>query len=173
MKKSFIRTLIVFGLVLCLGLIASCGNKGGGETGGEQPGGNIGNEQKHEHVACPTCGLCTDSKCDGAASVKCAGHNDDNNSPTKWELNKIGFDGQGMNYVLKVLPVAEFDPFDAGFTGSKRALKQAHQKDVEDAYNINIEYSAWDNEAPWGPDRVKFIKTSFQDKSFEKKNKRN
>ena len=86
-----------------------------------------------------------------------------------WELNRFGFDGQGMTYVIKVLPVSEFDPFDAGFTGSKRALKQAHQKDVEDAYNIKIEYSAWDNDAPWGPDRVKFIKTSFQDKSFQKK----
>ena len=94
-----------------------------------------------------------------------------NRTETKrpWELNRFGFDGQGMTYVIKVLPVSEFDPFDAGFTGSKRALKQAHQKDVEDAYNIKIEYSAWDNDAPWGPDRVKFIKTSFQDKSFQKK----
>ena len=29
---------------------------------------------KHEHVACPTCGLCTAEDCDGAASEKCAGH---------------------------------------------------------------------------------------------------
>ena len=28
----------------------------------------------HEHVACPTCGLCTAADCDGAADVKCAGH---------------------------------------------------------------------------------------------------
>ncbi len=28
----------------------------------------------HEHVACPTCGLCTAADCDGAAEVKCAGH---------------------------------------------------------------------------------------------------
>ena len=28
----------------------------------------------HEHVACPTCGLCTAEDCDGAADVKCAGH---------------------------------------------------------------------------------------------------
>lgn len=87
-----------------------------------------------------------------------------------WELNRAGFDGQGMSYVLKVLPVAEFDPFDAGYTGTKQALKQAHQADVEDAYNIKIEYSAWDNDAQWGPPRVAFIKTSFIDSSFQKKN---
>jgi hypothetical protein len=171
MKKSFIRTLIVFGLVLCLGLIASCtGGNNGGTISGEQPGGNGGDEPKHEHVACPICNLCTDPKCDGAASVKCPGHGDVNDGPTKWELNKIGFDGQGMNYVLKVLPVAEFDPFDAGYTGEKQALKQAHQKLVEDAYNVKIVYSAWDNEAPWGPERVKFIRTSFSDSSFQRKN---
>ena len=87
-----------------------------------------------------------------------------------WPLNRAGFDGQAMSYVIKVLPVAEFDPFDSGYTGTKQALKQAHQADVEDAYNIRIEYSAWDNDAQWGPARVNFIKTSFIDKSFEKKN---
>lgn len=93
---------------------------------------------------------------------------DDDDRP--WPLNRAGFDGQAMSYVIKVLPVAEFDPYDAGFTGTKQALKQAHQSDVEDAYNIKIEYSAWDNDAQWGPPRVEFIKKSFIDKSFEKKN---
>ena len=31
-------------------------------------------EPTHEHVACPTCGLCTAADCDGAEEVKCAGH---------------------------------------------------------------------------------------------------
>ena len=75
-----------------------------------------------------------------------------------------------MSYVLKVLPVAEFDPFDAGYTGTKQALKQAHQADVEDAYNIKIEYSEWDNDAQFGPPRVAFIKTSFINSSFQKEN---
>ncbi len=87
-----------------------------------------------------------------------------------WELNRCGFDGQSMNYLIKVLPVAKFDPYDAGYTGTKQALKQAHQADVEDAYNINIVYSAWDNDAQWGPARVEFIKYSFINSSFQKKN---
>ena len=29
---------------------------------------------KHEHVECPTCGLCTAEDCDGAESEKCPGH---------------------------------------------------------------------------------------------------
>ena len=88
----------------------------------------------------------------------------------KHELNRCGFEGNGMNFLIKVLPVSEYDPFDAGYTGEKQAFKQAHQKDVEDAYNIKIVYSAWDNEAPWGPERVKFIKNSYIDGSFQKKN---
>ena len=32
---------------------------------------------KHEHTACPTCGLCTAADCDGDAAVKCQGHNAD------------------------------------------------------------------------------------------------
>ena len=75
-----------------------------------------------------------------------------------------------MNFLIKVLPVSEYDPFDAGYTGTKQALKQAHQTGVQKAYNIKIVYSAWDNEAPWGPERVKFIRQSFTDSSFQKKN---
>ena len=167
MKKSIIRTLFVFALVLSLCLIVSCGPTNGGGGGQDNP-----EPEKHVHVKCPTCGLCTATDCDGAASEKCQGHSEDpdEDNLTKWPLNKIGFNGQGMDYVLKVLPVSEYDPFDAAFSGEKQALKQAHQKLVEDAYNVKIVYSAWDNEAPWGPERVKFIRQSFTDSSFQKKN---
>ena len=37
--------------------------------GGETPEPGV-----HEHVACPTCGLCTAKDCDGAEEVKCPGH---------------------------------------------------------------------------------------------------
>ena len=87
-----------------------------------------------------------------------------------WELNRCGFDGQSMKYVIKVQSVIDNDPYEVGYTGTKQALKQAHQAEVEDAYNIRIEYSAWDNEAQWNPARVQFIKTSFYDGSFQKKN---
>ena len=40
-------------------------------------------------------------------------------------------------------------------------MEQAHQKDVEDAYNIKIIYSDWGYETPWGPERIEFIKKSF------------
>jgi len=87
-----------------------------------------------------------------------------------WELNKCGFDGQSMKYVIKVQSVIDNDPYDVGYTGTNKALKQAHQVDVEDAYNIEIEYSKWDNEAQWGPARVQFIKESYFFGSFQKKN---
>ena len=196
MKKSIIRTLFVFGLVLVLGLAASCGPKKNAtyKINYVLNGGVLGSAPteytEDNKVSLPTptkegetfAGWYDNAAFNGAVISEIAkGSTGDKTfyakwevggegGDRKWELNRVGFDGRGMNYVIKVLPVSEFDPFDAGYTGSKRALKQAHQKDVEDAYNINIEYSAWDNEAPWGPDRVKFIKTSFQDKSFEKKN---
>ena len=34
-----------------------------------------------------------------------------------YEINKNNFDGQGMEYVIKVLPVSDYDPFDKEFTG--------------------------------------------------------
>ena len=89
---------------------------------------------------------------------------------TKWELNKDGFDGQGMNYVIKVSPVSKYDPFNNDYTSDDKAIKQAHQKLVEDAYNVKIVYSEWEDEAPWGPERVKFIRQRFADSSFQKKN---
>ena len=61
MNKLFLRTLIVFGLFFCLGLITSCigFNQGGSnETGGNK---NNENENKHQHVECSHCGLCMDS----------------------------------------------------------------------------------------------------------------
>ena len=87
-----------------------------------------------------------------------------------YEINKIKFDGQGMEYVIKVLPVSDYDPFDKEFTGDYKALMQAHQRYVESAYNIKIVYSEWENEAPWGPDRIEFIKKSVLDGTFKKNN---
>ena len=34
-------------------------------------------EPKHEHVACPVCGLCTAEDCDGEAAEKCQGHTEE------------------------------------------------------------------------------------------------
>ena len=88
----------------------------------------------------------------------------------KWSFNSLGFDGQGMDIVIKVLPVSEFDPFDSGYTGSHQEIKKKQLKLINAAYNVNVKYSAWDNEAPWGPERVNFIKTSFADGTFQKNN---
>ncbi len=205
MKKSIIRTLLVFGLVFVLCLATSC------KKCGKNNQSNTGNDGKTYTITFVTNGGTVNnapSEYDGSIKITLPAATKDGFSfggwyenetfagssvseiakgstgnktfyakwvevgggERKWELNRIGFDGQGMSYIIKVLPVAEYDPFDAGYTGTKQALKQAHQTDVEDAYNIKIEYSAWDNEAPWGPERVNFIKNSFLDGSFQKKN---
>ena len=70
MKKSFIRTLIVFGLVLCFGLITSCTvfTQNSSNENGENL--NKGNDNKHQHVECSHCRLCMDDNCDGELSEK-------------------------------------------------------------------------------------------------------
>ena len=95
----------------------------------------------------------------------------------KWDKGVPGminnptlFDGQGMDYVIKVYPVSDYDPFDPSYTGSNKSLKQAYHKFVEDSYNINVVYSEWGGEAAWGPMRVEFIKNSFTDGSFQRDN---
>ena len=84
----------------------------------------------------------------------------------RWELNQIGFDGQGMTYEIKVLPVTEYDPFNPDYTGSQKSIKQTHQNKVEAAYNISIKYTNWEDAAPWGPERVKYINKKYLNDDF-------
>lgn len=197
MKKSIIRTLFVFGLILVLGLSASCKKNKTYSIEYELNGGVLTSAPTEydgkSKVTLPTptkegetfAGWFDNAGFNGSAVYEIAkGSTGDKKfyakwntqdgggegGGRKWELNRFGFDGGGMKYVIKVLPVSEFDPFSADYSGSKKALKQSHQRDVEEAYNIKIEYSAWDNDAQWGPTRVDFIKKSFQDQSFLKKN---
>ena len=84
--------------------------------------------------------------------------------------NTINFDGNGNKFVIKVLPVSEYDPFNALYRKPDKSIKQAIQKSVENAYNIKIEYSNWEDEAPFGLERINYIKKSFIDGSFLKNN---
>ena len=200
MKKSIIRTLLVFGLVFAMCLGTSCKPKPNKDNKGETytityvlNEGTLQNAPTtydgSTKVVLPTpsrtgfsFGGWFDNAAFGGSPITEIAKGATGNktfyakwaaavsTERKWELNRCDFDGNGMDYVIKVLPVAEYDPFDAGYTGTKQALKQAHQTDVQKAYNIKIVYSAWDNEAPWGPERVNFIKNSFLDGSFQKKN---
>ena len=84
----------------------------------------------------------------------------------RWELNQYGFDGQGMTYEIKVLPVTEYDPFNPDYSGSGKSIKQTHQNKVEAAYNISIKYTNWEDAAPWGPERVKYINKKYLNDDF-------
>lgn len=86
----------------------------------------------------------------------------------KWTLNQINFNGNGMKFLIKVKPVEEFDPFVAGYTGDHKIALQTHLSMVESAYSVDIVYSEWNDNASWGPDRVKFIKDGYVDGSLNK-----
>ncbi len=88
----------------------------------------------------------------------------------KWELNRIGFSGNQMDFKIKVLPVSDFDPYQTGYTAADKYIKQAHMSEVESAYDINIEYVAWGDDEKWGPDRVKQINTRFVDGTYKRDN---
>lgn len=75
----------------------------------------------------------------------------------KWDLNQIGFQGNGMEIVIQCLPVASYDPFNANYTQSDKSVKQKHQQMVEAAYGVKIKYLDWPDEASWGPNRVQYI----------------
>ena len=87
----------------------------------------------------------------------------------KWDLNsKYNWDGKGMKYTILVSPISEYDPFDAGYTatGNQKQIKQQHQRLVEQAYNIDIDYFEWATYAKWGPDRVAYINENYLSKEI-------
>ncbi|MBE6131702.1 MAG: hypothetical protein E7183_08260 [Erysipelotrichaceae bacterium] len=82
----------------------------------------------------------------------------------------IGFDGQSMEYVIKVYLLSENDPFNSKYLGESQALKQAHQKDVEALYNIKIKYSEWGKDDTGKEYTLNNVKADYLDKSLEKQN---
>ena len=74
-----------------------------------------------------------------------------------WDYNKDNWDGKGMEIEIMVLPVNEYDPGDANYKGERKQEKRNLIAKVESEYNIDIVYKDYPAEAPWGPERVKWI----------------
>jgi|GEM_PF-1201246 len=74
-----------------------------------------------------------------------------------WDFNQVGFNGNGMDIIVKVGLTTEYDPFDANFGGQRKTDRQAHQRALEQAYNIKLVYQQYGDEAAWGPNRVNAI----------------
>ena len=79
-----------------------------------------------------------------------------------WEYNKDNWDGKGMTIEIMVLPVNEYDPNDANYNGERKTEKRQLIAKVESEYNIDIVYKDYPAEAPWGPERVKWIFTGVK-----------
>lgn len=80
---------------------------------------------------------------------------------SKWDLNKIGFNGNGMKFKIKVDNIENVDPFNLNYHNDDRILKQAHLKNIESAYNIDIEYVQYTEEEADGPQRVYAINDNY------------
>lgn len=85
----------------------------------------------------------------------------------KWDLNPTGFNGQGMTIKIKCLPVNEFDPFDADYTGDSQEIKMRHQQLVQQAYNVKIKYVAWTDSEAWGPKRTQAVVDGYTNGSYQ------
>jgi len=51
----------------------------------------------------------------------------------------------------------EVDPFRSDYTGTQQLAKQQRQTQVEEQYNVDVQYVPYPSNAPWGPDRVTAI----------------
>lgn len=82
----------------------------------------------------------------------------DPNYSSENKLNSIGFDGNGMSYGIMVKDKSVVDPFDSNYEGVNKALEQAHQKAVETAYNIKINYVEYAEDVDTDFNHVNYIK---------------
>ena len=94
----------------------------------------------------------------------------DPNYSSENKLNSIGFDGNGMSYGIMVKDKSGVDPFDSNYKGVNKALEQAHQKAIETAYNIKINYVEYAEDVASGVDHVKFILKGYIESSLKKNN---
>ncbi len=115
---------------------------------------------------CKTCGATEGSK------LECLLHEDkDNNGfcdkcdekilyKSKWEANKQtgGWNGLGMIVKIYVTNVTNYDPFDMGYTASDKKILQKRIREIESAYGIDLVYENWPNSAPWGLNRINYLK---------------
>ena len=74
-----------------------------------------------------------------------------------WDYNKDNWDGKGMTIKIMVLPINEYDPNNADYNGERKTEKRQLIARLESEYNIDLEYVEYPAEAPWGPERVKWL----------------
>lgn len=90
------------------------------------------------------------------------------NYKSKWKPNQQtgGWYGNNMTIKIQVLPKHEYDPFDAGYNKDDKKIMQKQIRLVEAAYGVKIVYENWSDLAPWGPQRVEYIKSQTQSGEF-------
>ena len=152
LKKYFLFVVVmlfgIFTLVACGGDKPDDGGKDDDQT--VTPGGDTGDKDDDK-----------DDDKDVAGDVNCALDRENelclDPDTWGWDYNKDNWDGKGMEIEIMVLPVAEYDPGNADYKGERKQEKRALIAKVESEYNIDIVYKDYPAEAPWGPERVKWI----------------
>lgn len=130
--KRFWQFLALFVLVFAL---ASCGGEQGGGSGG-------GGGSSDSGLTCAEDS--TQSKCYDPATWD-------------WKYNRYDFNGKGMSITILHGAPEELDPYNAGFTGNRKAERQQQFYQIQKAYNITLVIQKFPDAAAWGPDRVAWI----------------
>ena len=75
-----------------------------------------------------------------------------------------------MTYGIMVKDKSIVDPFDSNYEGINQALEQAHQKAVETAYNIKINYVEYDEEVASGHKQAHYLVEGVFNQTLKEKN---
>ncbi len=160
-----LRKYFLFAVVMLFGIfaLASCGGGGGDDevdctknpnhADCKDPDGEVDCTKNPDHEDCK----------DPVEDVNCALDRDnelcDDPETWNWEYNKDDWDGKGMTIKIMVNPISEHDPNDVNYSGERKNEKRNLIAKLEAEYNIDLEYVNYPGEAPWGPERVKWIST--------------
>lgn len=75
----------------------------------------------------------------------------------RWNYNRYGYNGKGQKIKIYVDDVSLHDPFLESYQGTRQDEKQLQMIQIEDEYQIDIEYSEYPN-VYWGKQRANWIK---------------
>ncbi|HKM29776.1 MAG TPA: Ig-like domain-containing protein [Bacilli bacterium] len=62
-----------------------------------------------------------------------------------------------QGYAIQLMYHSTFDPYSEKYGGNDKAAKQQAIEEVKSLYNVTFEYSAFGEDASWGPNRVAWI----------------
>lgn len=74
-----------------------------------------------------------------------------------WQEERPDFGGMTIKIMAAGHALHEHDPFEDAYAGLDKEAKQQAWEKIEQVFNIKLEVVAYDDAAPWGPQRIAYI----------------